>query len=970
MFTVKTMTPSKASKQASAAASKIKNKILNTSSFFKISLKTNNKALALALEAQKERSRQLEREIVCLQKQLEALCFELATRKYKDRKLLLILKNLHRNTLQHFDVVADLFSDSDLPKLSQDNKTLFGNINDENLAVESPTDQLPPRPEMSRDLLCPRKNVTADLPEKNMDENVFLIQSRPIKSTDAYNDNTDVEKRLSSQRIQAPQTGTSRPSSSLRDEVERLSMIFSQSGSDMKAVLCPQNSQTSSLLGTCEKSQPFPTDNVNPPCGSVMETEPDHSNKQEKTLLLNTTMEMTQSNAPEIVTVETKAKKPRPKGQKKKEEARGSSVAENPQVKNSADSRMSEAQTAPADTVLQTDDQALEDIRDLENKCQSPKKQSRSILTSRLPKLSKSEAGGCQRMAKGKFKSHHHTKSKTESCDIVLPDLDDYFMDPENKVSKAGGSAKLPPEKDTAEEEVSRITYRRSRVKGRRVSSVTSKTVFTLPSRESESSGSKLEQPRNEEEEVRGKYEACKDQEQPDEFLFTRPESVYVRSLSPSGNHSQSKMKTTTNSGGSHKSKCRGTFVIAVARDSTSSNSASPHVGDVEQDLMPSTGSFHCEAEEPPTVLQCSESDPHRNSDRDFVKETQSSCKRPWVATQDSGIFRGDLGSNDNREVLLLDQDSTTSTEFQKPKKARREETGRSGKKKAAQRKECDDLLHDKKKRNKSSHSNKGLRSEKKARRLQEASDASPLCGTDDPERSEEQLDHLQAADISETDDIFEHLYDSKPTKSKSRMDSKPKECRKKSKLHTPKETTNPRETFVVYRRKTQDGISLNNARTCNVSGAYSHAVDAGDEAVHPNLGDLLADETPPWLAMDVSTANTEVDSLLASPNREASGGAAVIEESTAGADQTSPGRVLTSLTNTISTPDSANRGRTRRRNGVVSYKEPPLNSKIRRGDKFTDSMFLSSPVFKDGKKKRQKKTVAKPKLERSLFVD
>lgn len=59
----------------------------DTSSFFKISLKNNNKALALALEAQKERSRQLEREIVYLQKQVKALYFELATKKYKHRKL-------------------------------------------------------------------------------------------------------------------------------------------------------------------------------------------------------------------------------------------------------------------------------------------------------------------------------------------------------------------------------------------------------------------------------------------------------------------------------------------------------------------------------------------------------------------------------------------------------------------------------------------------------------------------------------------------------------------------------------------------------------------------------------------------------------------------------------------------------------------------------------------------------------------
>lgn len=146
MLPVRIMKPVKASKQTTAAASKIKNKILSESvihslitltkqffvpysvqlhyticfvvlrhflmkekmlnhsptelnagmplpdtSFFKVSLKTNNKALALALQAQKERSSQLEKEIVHLQKQVEALCFELATKKYKHRKLVSLL---------------------------------------------------------------------------------------------------------------------------------------------------------------------------------------------------------------------------------------------------------------------------------------------------------------------------------------------------------------------------------------------------------------------------------------------------------------------------------------------------------------------------------------------------------------------------------------------------------------------------------------------------------------------------------------------------------------------------------------------------------------------------------------------------------------------------------------------------------------------------------------------------------------
>ncbi|XP_071368275.1 shugoshin 2A [Centroberyx affinis] len=588
----------------------------DTSSFFKVSLKTNNKDLAVALQTQKERSRQLEMDAVYLQKQVEALCFELASRRYKHRKL-------------------------DLSELSDDYNRQSVDTNDDNMQMERPTVQLPPQPELSRDEMCPTKQTTMDPSEKDTSTNIVGIQSRPSKSSHTCKDTTNDMERPLSPHMQAIPTRTSCQSSSLRDEVERLSKIFSQSLFDINSVPCLQNGHTPSVDKTSEKPQPSVSDDVvYHPSSSVIATEPEHDNGQ-KTMLLNTMMEMTLSNATEIVTVETKGKENGSSSKLKrkknthtknvavvkavKEDKKNKEQVSGDENRKSADSGLTEMQSAPTVTLLQADNLTQEAFTDTEIiKLQPHNAQSRTNITSRNPKLNNSEACNRQKTSKEIVKSCDPAKSKSQCHNIVLPEQDDYFMDPVIQCSKGKDSVKFSSEKDIPEEARSKTKCKKNSLVSKTDQSVTRKTFVIssdLPSCERDRRITHSERKRSKtlqlsldhhddelEEENKGEYEACQDQQLHKEFLacaddnVTLLESEHVCCLSLSGNKPQSKIQTPTDSGGKHRTRCRETFVISVTRDSSASNSASSEVGAVEQVFVPATG-YNWVAEESPAVM-------------------------------------------------------------------------------------------------------------------------------------------------------------------------------------------------------------------------------------------------------------------------------------------------------------------------------------------------------------------------------
>ncbi|NXY45674.1 SGO1 protein, partial [Ceuthmochares aereus] len=66
-----------------------------------------------------------------------------------------------------------------------------------------------------------------------------------------------------------------------------------------------------------------------------------------------------------------------------------------------------------------------------------------------------------------------------------------------------------------------------------------------------------------------------------------------------------------------------------------------------------------------------------------------------------------------------------------------------------------------------------------------------------------------------------------------------------------------------------------------------------------------------------------------------------------------------TSLPKSPKTSEGNSIAPSRRGRATICYKEPSLQSKLRRGDQFTDTQFLDSPIYK-GKNKRSFKSKSK----------
>nr|XP_049584921.1 uncharacterized protein sgo2 isoform X3 [Syngnathus scovelli] len=488
-----------------AHLSKTKKKLQNTYSFFKVSLKANNTALAFALQTEKQKHTLLQRDNMHLRKEVASAHFDLAIYKHKCRELLLILKNLYRNSLQHLNMVVELFPDNDLFEPSGDHnvfRTEPDNPPVENELPDSLSSVAPDLREVPKD-----SEMQAGILENNMPA-VLPVPSRA---------ETDKEKRYSNH--QALQRKSAHQSNSFREEVSRVSHRTSQSAYDIDSLPGHLSSQTSSAINIAGTLGP--SAEVNAPC-----------DLPENTVVSNPTMELTHSNDAEIhhSTEQKTSKLPKPKCNKiKMSTLVASSPADTSQGMGGTSCGLKEPQPEPLSTTSHPEGQLL----DISNKHLQAEFQSKP--TSHIPKRVKSRIE--------RDKKVKSIKSTIDSGDSVCLALGDYLMDDDVFSFKPNKKETFPFEKDPFQKTKSKVTYRKPRNKSQTSSFIHSVATMLSP-HDQDNGGSIVDH-----------------NDGADNFETVQFEGA---SYPTGGNESQINTESSTKSQGHSNSRCRGTFVISA----------------------------------------------------------------------------------------------------------------------------------------------------------------------------------------------------------------------------------------------------------------------------------------------------------------------------------------------------------------------------------------------------------------------
>ncbi|XP_026127898.1 uncharacterized protein LOC113108791 [Carassius auratus] len=207
---------------ATVYAAKIKTKIHNTSSFFKLSLKGNNKALALALVAQKQKSRELEAEVVRLRKDAQTTHFDLAHQRHKNKQLFGIIREFYDSSLNWMSKAVDIFCNDEDP----DSMDMEHNTSEDQITEMGEAESLQNRP------LCPPQDNFPSEPVNSDRDAPSQERESPAQQNTIYDSEMEMTVSDSAAEIVTVETNSRKTSRVVEQHQEKKDLCLSDKGSE------------------------------------------------------------------------------------------------------------------------------------------------------------------------------------------------------------------------------------------------------------------------------------------------------------------------------------------------------------------------------------------------------------------------------------------------------------------------------------------------------------------------------------------------------------------------------------------------------------------------------------------------------------------------------------------------------------------------------------------------------------------